>query len=156
MTGTLRVHAYGVAVPKGSKKLVTHGKGGRVLRFPLLVESNAHAVEKWEKTLAGAALVALGEAPRPMFGEHVPLEVSLEVRIARPKSVKRSHPSVKPDADKLARPLDVLTGLVWADDGQIVDLRVVKRYCAPGEVPGAVIEVRAIGPFQATMAIEGS
>ena len=36
----------------------------------------------------------------------------------------------KPDADNVAKMLDGLNGIVWADDSQIADLRVVKRYSA--------------------------
>lgn len=37
----------------------------------------------------------------------------------------------KPDADNIAKMLDALNGVVFEDDAQIYDLRVVKRYGDP-------------------------
>lgn len=37
---------------------------------------------------------------------------------------------------------DALTGVVWTDDAQVVDLFVHKQYCAPSEFPRAVITIR--------------
>ena len=62
-----------------------------------------------------------------------PVEVLLHFELARPKSARRLLPSTKPDLDKLARAvLDALTGVVFKDDAQVVDLRVTKRYGTPG------------------------
>jgi Holliday junction resolvase RusA-like endonuclease len=48
----------------------------------------------------------------------------------------------RPDATKLWRPTeDALTGIVWRDDSQIIRQLVRKRYCGPGEVPGAEVLV---------------
>ncbi len=66
--------------------------------------------------------------------------------IARPKSHYRTgrmtshlltgnaplHPTSKPDLLKLARAAeDALTGLVWADDAQVVEMTLTERYGAP-------------------------
>jgi Holliday junction resolvase RusA-like endonuclease len=55
-------------------------------------------------------------------------------RLAKPKTVKRDLPSVRPDLDKLARAtLDALTtAQVVTDDAQVCDLWVSKRYGIPG------------------------
>jgi crossover junction endodeoxyribonuclease RusA len=60
------------------------------------------------------------------------VKVRLVFELLRPKSVsekKRPHPSVRPDIDKLVRAgLDGLTGTVYRDDQQVVELGVVKMY----------------------------
>jgi len=57
----------------------------------------------------------------------------------RPKTVKRNHPSVAPDLDKLIRgALDALTAIAYVDDGQVVEIYSKKIY---GEVIGAKIQV---------------
>lgn len=47
-------------------------------------------------------------------------------------------PAVKPDADNLLKVLDACNEIVWRDDKQIVDARIVKRY---GDRPRLIIEV---------------
>lgn len=151
----IRVNAYGSPVPKGSKKLITHGKGGRKLPVPLLLDDKPHELDTWEKSVAGAALVAIGAHPRPVFGKQVAVGVTVAFRLARPPSVDRDLPTVKPDIDKLARAaLDALTGLLWVDDSQVVRLTVSKDYCARGESPGAVIEIET-KETQQTLPING-
>jgi Holliday junction resolvase RusA-like endonuclease len=45
-----------------------------------------------------------------------------------------------PDADNLAKMVgDALNQIVWLDDGQIADLRVIKRY---SDIPAVRVEVR--------------
>ena len=83
--------------------------------------------------------------PLPFAGKHVPVHVALKCFLARPDSVpkKRSHPSVKPDLDKLVRScLDSLTGVGFKDDGQVVHVTASKDYGAPERVE---ITVTAFG-----------
>lgn len=47
-------------------------------------------------------------------------------------------PTGKPDADNVAKMLDALNGVVWIDDSQIVDWRVLKIYA---EVPRLEVTV---------------
>ena len=57
------------------------------------------------------------------------IKVSISIEIARPKSVTREYPTVKPDLDNYAKALlDALNGLVWLDDAQICSLEVTKSY----------------------------
>tara|TARA_R110002126_G_scaffold15112_4_gene62226 strand:+ start:1828 stop:2259 length:432 start_codon:yes stop_codon:yes gene_type:complete len=57
------------------------------------------------------------------------------------KSAPREKAS-KPDIDKLARALlDALTGVMFYDDSQVVDLTVSKRYSDPGASPGVEITI---------------
>lgn len=67
---------------------------------------------------------------RPPSREALALEVCFY--LMRPKSVKRVHPSVRPDLDNYIKALmDAGNGIVWEDDCQIVDIRAVKRYGSP-------------------------
>jgi len=88
----------------------------------------------YEGQLAYAAQVAMNGA--------VPIEgpVSASVRVYMPiapswSKKKREaaltgaiRPTSKPDADNYAKMLDALNHIVWVDDSQVVDLRVVKEY----------------------------
>lgn len=48
-------------------------------------------------------------------------------------------PTTKPDWDNHGKVTDALNGIVWHDDSQVVDGRVVKRY---SDEPGLRVEVR--------------
>jgi len=72
----------------------------------------------------------------PVVGKHIPVRLSLEFHIARPQSIpkKRLTPSVKPDIDKLCRAtLDSLSGVLFADDGQVTEIRARKVYATGPE-----------------------
>lgn len=58
-----------------------------------------------------------------------PVRVELTFIFVRPKTSKRSYPSVKPDIDKLCRTvLDAATGHLFKDDSQVVVLNARKDY----------------------------
>lgn len=150
----IRVVATGEPQPKGSPKVVTHGRGGVPLKKPLVIH-DSHDSERWAKNVAGAALVATWK--RAPFVDQA-LVVRARFRFERPKGHFGKHgllpsapayPAVKPDVDKLVRNvLDAiskserqLTGWVIDNDSRVVELHASKRYCAPGESPGVEIEV---------------
>lgn len=80
------------------------------------------------------------------------VSVSLEFMFSRPASqmgtgrnAGRPRPSAprhhrqRPDIDNLAKAvLDAMTGIVWADDAQIIELRITKRWA---EKSGVLITV---------------
>ena len=85
------------------------------------------------------AMVALGKAgiAEPFAAKHVPVSMTLDFYIKKPDSVpkKRQHPSVKPDLSKLIRSTeDAMTGILYADDAQVVDIRSRKHYGTPERV----------------------
>lgn len=51
----------------------------------------------------------------------------------------RLFPTSRPDWDNYGKITDALNGIVWNDDSQVIDGRVIKRYSA---TPGLRIEVR--------------
>jgi Holliday junction resolvase RusA-like endonuclease len=49
--------------------------------------------------------------------------------MTKPKTVKRLHPTVPPDLDKLIRAvLDAMTAIAYLDDGQVTEINAVKVY----------------------------
>lgn len=117
----------GVAAPQGSKKAFKT-RGGRIA----LVESCSR-VKPYRATVALAAREVWAEG-----ATHGTVGVSIAFTFVRPKShynakgVLRAgvatHPG-KPDIDKLCRAvLDSLTGIIYADDSQVVSLVATKSY----------------------------
>lgn len=117
-----------LGVPKGmgSSKAVPMNRNWRNIpgvRWRVL--DSSHDVDAWQKTVTSVARGAMiGDEP---IDGPVVLQVTFE--LARPKTVKREYPSVAPDLDKLVRAIgDALTGIVWVDDSQVVNLHAWKRY----------------------------
>jgi Holliday junction resolvase RusA-like endonuclease len=74
-----------------------------------------------------------------------PVHVAITFYLPRPKTSTRMFPTVRPDADKLARAaLDACTVAgIWADDAQVVTLYLAKRYAAL-RGPGAHFSITEI------------
>lgn len=117
---------------------------------PRFVRSTGHAftpaaTRKYESALRYAAQAAM-QGLAPLEG---PLCVTVVAVFPVPASwsaKKRTAalaceiwPIVKPDADNLIKVLDALNEIVFRDDKQVIDARVVKRY---GDRPRLVIEVK--------------
>ena len=107
----------GNPVTQGSMKVIN----GRVLH------SRGEALILWRTMVAMAARKA-GCFPMPN-----PIEMTIDFRLPRPKTVRRNLPYVAPDLDKLIRAvLDALTGVAYVDDGQVVTIKSTKTYGDPG------------------------
>jgi Holliday junction resolvase RusA-like endonuclease len=121
----------GIPAPQGSKR---HVGGG------VLVESS-NKVAPWRQDVRRAAADAMN-GHLPFDG---PLEVLVTFTLAKPRTVKREMPHVRPDLDKLVRStLDALGSAgVYGDDSQVVSLVTLKVY---GIIPGASIIVRVYHP----------
>lgn len=76
-----------------------------------------------------------------------PLRLEVIVTKAFPKSMSKKKrlaalPTTKPDADNYGKlVMDALNEIIWVDDSQVVDLRIVKRY---GNVPGINVTVEEV------------
>jgi crossover junction endodeoxyribonuclease RusA len=120
----------GRPAPQGSKR---HVGGGR------LVESSK-AVGPWRTVVAWHAAQAFTGAP--LDG---PLRISLVFVMPRPAGTpkKSTPPAIKrPDLDKLTRAVfDALSGVVWNDDSQAVELHAFKRLAQLDEQPGVNIRI---------------
>jgi len=139
---TLHFFVPGLPAPQGSKRYL--GKG-------ITVESSKR-VAPWRADVRAAAETALNGDHQALWDN--PLAVQLAFFLPRPKShygtgrnsdrLKDSaplYPAVTPDADKLARAvLDGITGVVFADDKTVVDLKVRKLY-AESTRPGVSVVV---------------
>ena len=103
----------GVPVPQGSMKVIN----GHVLH------SQGSALAVWRSTVALSARFA---GAKPVDGA---IGIEIIFRVRRPKTVKRDFPTVAPDLDKYIRGvLDALTGIAYADDSQVIDIKAVKVY----------------------------
>lgn len=129
----------GIPVPQGSKTAFVVGKRA------VLTDANKAALKPWR-----AAVTRMAEASwldRPQITG--PVRVEAVFVFARPASVKRRFPSVKPDLDKLVRALfdGVTDAGLWKDDGQAVRLVTEKLY---GAAPGVHVTVTEMSVDQPT------
>jgi len=103
----------GLPVPQGSMRVFNghevHNKGAEL------------AV--WRAAVAIEARRA-GCTPEPG-----PVKLDLLFSMPKPKTVKRLHPTVAPDLDKLIRAvLDSMTAIAYLDDGQVTEINAIKVY----------------------------
>jgi Holliday junction resolvase RusA-like endonuclease len=148
----------GKPVTKGSTSsfVAKHKDGSIVVREngnPAVVTRNAAGARGrvWEHAVASCAL----EAREKAGGRIAPNQpVGVEVIFYQSrnsghfgtgrnahllKASAPTYPAVRPDVDKYLRAiLDALTGVLYADDGQVVSVRAEKRY---GDPPRAEIRV---------------
>jgi len=127
-------------------------------RLPVVVHANPRELAGWRNAVR-AAFRATG-APEIPAG--VPCAIMITFRLWPPRKVpaeRLGEPATKPDLDKLERAiLDALTYqkakprgktgamnpeqcYAFRDDSQVCAISSRKRYCAPGEMPGAQIVV---------------
>lgn len=140
--------AWGVAAPKGSAKgFVVRSKATGKARA--VVTHDNPRTKGWQQTISDAAAHALDAVPmgaEPFHGGDAPVRLLVVFYLPRPKSLGRrvTHHTKKPDLDKLVRSvLDGLTGVLFNDDSQVVDLQARKRYAPPDTAPHAVITVQS-------------
>jgi crossover junction endodeoxyribonuclease RusA len=124
----------GKPAPQGSKRHVGHG---------ILTESSK-AVGPWRTLVAWH--VAQQWRAAPLDG---PIAVRLEFVMPRPSSTpkkKVTPPAIKrPDVDKLQRAIfDAVTGVLWRDDAQVVDVCATKRLAELDELPGCRLQASRI------------
>lgn len=103
----------GTPVPQGSMR-VFNGN---------IVHSQGAALATWRSQVAIEARKA-GCKPEPGA-----VRLDLLFGMPKPRTVKRSSPSVAPDLDKLIRAvLDALTAIAYLDDGQVTEINAAKVY----------------------------
>lgn len=110
---------------------------------------NGHAytdpkTRAYETRLASEARLYM-RGRKPMEG---PLRVTVGAFMPIPKSwskVKQARalhwdekPTGKPDCDNLLKTMDAFNGILWADDAQIVEAQIWKRYSSS---PALVVKV---------------
>jgi Holliday junction resolvase RusA-like endonuclease len=162
-TTILTFVVLGEPMSKGSMtgELVTYGDGSPVYKNgkPLVRvrPEKGRELEKHAQGIAGAALAARSRAGLALMRE-VSVHVTLRFYTASPayrygtgrnagllKDNAISRPRKKPDVDKWARQtLDALTGVIYADDGQVVSLLAEKHYAEGEQPPRTEIEVAVL------------
>lgn len=128
--------AIGKPEPQGSARAFVPKGWSRAV-----ITSDNPKNKNWRATVHIAARKALKAAKGQLFDG--PVKVSAIFYLPRPKALKGEKPhTTRPDADKLTRSiLDAMTGVLYADDGQVVELDISKRYALVGDLPGADISV---------------
>lgn len=143
---TITFHVDGDPQPKGSTKAYYIAKLGRAS----VTEDNRKS-RPWAALVRDAAEQEAG--PEILFPRGVPVRLTVLFTMPRPVSLPKrvTAPTKKPDLDKLLRNVkDALTGVVWQDDSQVIELSSRKRYACGAERPGVVVEVRSIVAIETT------
>jgi crossover junction endodeoxyribonuclease RusA len=141
----MRIEVAGIPAPQGSKR---HVGGGRMVEQSRAVGPWREAVRAETQRAFAARIESDPRQPGYNMGIRVlmfdgPARVAITFRLPKPKSTPARvlFPVKRPDIDKLARA--VLDGLVaggaLADDSQVVDLLVSKRFATTR--PGCIIEI---------------
>jgi Holliday junction resolvase RusA-like endonuclease len=73
------------------------------------------------------------------FPSGMPLKLSVRFYLEKPKSVKRLHPTVKPDLDNYVKAVMDALKDVWGDDCQVVQITASKEYSL---TPGAWVVIK--------------
>ena len=110
--------------PQGSKN--GYLRGGRIV----LVESSKN-LKPYRLSVAHSAQIAAKAKGWLVIDNIRPITVKIVFGMTRGKSVKRLHPTVKPDLDKLIRAvLDGITqsGVIWKDDAEVCKIVASKKY----------------------------
>ena len=117
-------------------------RNGRPVLIP---HHDSKTLKPWRRRVAANARLAM-RGCSPLTG---PVELTVTISRCRPKSHFNSRGELKPDAPEypITRPdtlkqvravEDALTGIVWLDDSQVVDHRLVKIF---NPTPKVVISV---------------
>lgn len=136
---------YGKAQPKGSTRAFPFVDRRGKLRVNV-TSDNKH-LAGWERLVGFEARTALRHAGHdqstPLFSGAV--AIRLRFGIARPASVpkrRRTHPTAKPDLDKLIRAaVDPLIGLMFKDDAQVCKFHEPEKFYVEDGRPFAEITV---------------
>lgn len=157
----------GMPITQGSKSAQIRGKRIKVgnanaiiePRVALIDQTNmatktlgAHRLTKWRDLVAAVGKEHMKSDP-PWPG---PIAMSVEFVLPRPgshytkvgKALTKGAPVrhvSKPDVHKLARAVeDALSGVVYGDDSQLVEVTASKRYARRGGYAGAIVKVRRL------------
>jgi crossover junction endodeoxyribonuclease RusA len=139
MTGAVFVPGW--PQPQGSlRAFVVHGKGGAAPPRAIVTHDNPGTMP-WRASVAALVRSQVGAGiDLPTQPVVVALSFVMPRRKAEPKRVTPGH-TRKPDLDRLIRAcLDAMTGLVYTDDAQVVELAATKRTAGIGEQPGVMLE----------------
>lgn len=106
---------------------------------------------RYEDRLSIAAQSAMAGRPLLTGPLRVIVEAMMPIPVSKPKKWQAAalsgqiRPVSKPDTDNFAKMLDACNLVVWTDDSQVVDLRVVKFYSAAPQLRVQVSEINDDG-----------
>ncbi len=142
---SFELHGEPLGWQRGGLRVVTPPKGK-----PFATVYTPKETRDYEKALGMAAKVAMrGHAP---FAGPLKMTVTAFMPVPSSWSGKKRdaalagtvRPTVKPDWDNIGKMTDALKTIVWTDDTQVVDGRVVKLY---DERPRLRVEVAPLEVF---------
>lgn len=121
--------------PQGSGRAMLIG--GKARFIATSSNKQGKRMRNYRQTVHAAACrrLELMNRAAPAFAKHVPVTLEIAFFFERPKSAPRirQNPVVKPDIDKLLRAtLDALTGVLFHDDAQVVEVITRKLYGSEG------------------------
>ena len=129
---TLRFVVFGESIPQGSHRAFMRPG----MRHPVITESNKR-LYAWRQLVAAEAQRHAGE---PFAGA---VSVTLAFYLPRPKRLAKRGMQLhtkRPDLDKACRAiLDALTGILWHDDSQVIEIRATKSYVPPAVLPAGLM-----------------
>lgn len=130
----LSLFVSGTPATKGSTRSFL--RGGRIVTFNACKKGKS-----WEQEIRWCALSEW--RPRPLL--EVPVAVKMVFLIAPPARGKGTPNVGRSDLDKLVRLVgDALTGAVWKDDRQVLEIHALKRYARGDEEEGVAVEVSCV------------
>jgi Holliday junction resolvase RusA-like endonuclease len=129
----LTVTIPGIARGKDRARFAKGAKRPHTTAATLSAEDHmrAHVIQQVGQPMLQGALVLVMQVGMP-----VPSSWPADRRRRALEGLER--PTVKPDWDNLGKLTDALNGVLWRDDSQIVDGRVVKVYAS---APGTVLSI---------------
>ena len=121
----------GLPAPQGSKT-------AKCINGRAVIWEASKGVKVWRDTVTAQAQIQMIADQLATITE--PVELVLDFRLPKPKSVKRDVPSVKPDLDKLIRNVaDALTKAgIYKDDALVISIKATKSY---SDKPGCYISI---------------
>jgi len=148
----LRAEVMGAPLAYGSKRGFYSPKLKRVM----LVNENHENLRTWQDAFRKAMMGARHRGWSIAFNG--PKKIALAIYLARPKGhyrrdgslsaagLRSPYPTRKPDAEKCGRAVaDCGTGIWYADDAQLVEWRIQKRWALDG-LERTVVEVEEMEP----------
>ncbi|MGU3476426.1 RusA family crossover junction endodeoxyribonuclease [Methylobacterium sp. D48H] len=145
MSETVIIRLPGAPRGKGRHRAQLVHRGG-VARIHSHPDQKTEAYESALRLAAGAAMRGRALLTGPLevrIFATMPIPASWSKRKRLDAIERRLRPTTKPDWDNIAKVIDALNQVVWADDASVVDGLVRKFY---GETPELVIQVTALEP----------
>lgn len=135
----------GLPKPQGSKRAFVHPHTKRVV----MTESAGAPLKDWRHDVKLCAADMMHQTGQSVATQPAAIVLNIDFVLHRPTSMPKTKPTPpavkKPDLDKLVRGVcDALTGIVYADDSQVVSMHLSKRTAELGEPTGAHIAINTV------------